>query len=82
MKCKTCNLEITENCNYNQGRCPHRKPMIEIQPKDTSKGHFYVSLVKSGFRMGAGIALIRGELITAGALLIIAEALGIVEELV
>jgi len=55
---------------------------VEVQPKDTSKGHFYVSLVKSGFRMGAGIALIRGELITAGALLIIAEALGIVEELV
>lgn len=55
---------------------------MEVQPKDTSKGHFYVSLVKSGFRMGAGIALIRGELITAGALLIIAECLGIVEEMV
>ena len=55
---------------------------MEIQPKDTSKGHFYVSLVKSGFRMGAGIAFIRGELITAGALLIFAEMLGIVEELV
>jgi hypothetical protein len=55
---------------------------MEIQPKDTSKGHFYVSLVKSGFRMGAGIALIRGELVTAGALLIIAEALGILEEMV
>lgn len=56
--------------------------MIDIQPKDTSKGHFYVSMVKSGFRVGAGIALVRGELITAGALLIIAELLGIVEELV
>lgn len=55
---------------------------MEIQPKDTSKGHFYVSLVKSGFRIGAGIALIRGQLITAGALFILAEVLGIVEELV
>jgi hypothetical protein len=55
---------------------------VEIQPKDTSKGHFYVSLVKSGFRIGAGIALVRGELVTAGALLILAEILGILEEMV
>lgn len=55
---------------------------VEVQPKDTSRGHFYVSIVKSGFRIGAGIALIRGELVTAGALLIFAEMLGIVEELV
>lgn len=55
---------------------------MEIQPKDTSKGHFYVSLVKSGLRIGAGVALLRGQLITAGALFIAAEVLGIVEELV
>lgn len=29
MKCKTCNLEVTENCNWNQGRCPHRPAMID-----------------------------------------------------
>jgi len=55
---------------------------FEVQPKDPSKGHFYVSLVKSGFRIGAGIALVRGHLVTAGALLIFAELLGILEELV
>lgn len=55
---------------------------IEVQPKDTSRGHFYVSLVKSGLRIGAGIALIRGHIVTAGALFIGAEILGIVEELV
>ncbi len=55
---------------------------MNIQPKDTSKGHFYVSLIKSGFRIGAGIALVRGAVVTAGALLIAAEILGIVEELV
>lgn len=55
---------------------------MNIQPKDTSKGHFYVSLVKSGFRIGAGIALMRGEIWLAGALLIAAEVLGILEELV
>ena len=24
-KCETCNHKIHEGCNYNQGRCPHRK---------------------------------------------------------
>jgi hypothetical protein len=55
---------------------------MNIQPKDTSKGHFYVSLAKSGLRIGAGIALLRGELWFAGVLFIAAEALGILEELV
>ena len=82
MKCKFCNTEVKEDCAYNQGRCPHRKPMIEIQPKDTSKGHFYVSLVKSVLRITAGGALISGFIVHAGVLLIAAEVLGIVEELV
>lgn len=56
--------------------------MMNIQPKDTSKGHFYVSLAKSGLRIGAGIALLRGEIVLAGVLFIAAEALGILEELV
>lgn len=55
---------------------------MDIQPKDTSRGHFYVSIVKSVFRIGAGIALVSGNVITAGVLLITAEVLGIVEELV
>ncbi len=50
--------------------------------KDPGRGHFYVSLVKSVFRIGAGIALVCGNVITAGALLITAEVLGIIEELV
>lgn len=56
--------------------------MIEVQPKDTSKGHFYTSLVKSVLRIGAGAALMSGMLYWGGALLIVAEILGIVEELV
>jgi hypothetical protein len=56
--------------------------MIEIQPKDTSRGHFYVSLVKSVLRIGAGISLIMVGFSEAGTLLIAAEVLGIVEELV
>jgi len=55
---------------------------MNIQPKDTSKGHFYVSLAKSGLRIGAGITLIQGLIVPAGVLFIAAEVLGIVEELV
>lgn len=56
---------------------------MEIQPKDTSHGHFYVSLVKSATRIAAGIALIWPQnIVLAGVFLIAAELLGIVEELV
>jgi hypothetical protein len=56
--------------------------MIEIQPKDTSKGHFYVSIIKSGMRIAAAFRLMQGDMFGAGVFLIIAEALGILEELV
>ena len=82
MICNTCNKEYTSACSFNQGRCPHHPPMINIQPKDTSKGHFYVSLAKSGLRILAGANLMFGHFYIAGLLLILAEVLGIVEELV
>lgn len=55
---------------------------MNVQPKDTSKGHFYVSIAKSAVRIAAGAALIMGALVVCGALIILAEILGIVEELV
>ena len=64
---------------------------MEVQPKDTSKGHFYVSLAKSFIRIVAGVCLVLVDvepvttisfIKTAGALLIAAELLGIIEELV
>ena len=55
---------------------------IEVQPKDPSRGHFYVSLAKSALRIVAGIFLIDGNLLVAGSLLILAEGLGVIEELV
>ena len=55
---------------------------IEAQPRDTSKGHFYVSLVKSIIRIAAGNALIMGSMVIAGGLLIVAELLGVLEEVV
>jgi len=81
-KCNICRQEYTPACDYNQGRCPHHKPMIEIQPRDTSRGHFYVSLAKSALRIVAGGNLVLGNLFWAGTFLILAEVLGIVEELV
>jgi hypothetical protein len=55
---------------------------MNIQPRDTSNGHFFVSLVKSVIRILAGVSLIYGSILVCGALLIVAEVLGIVEELV
>lgn len=56
---------------------------MNLQPKDTSRGHFYVSMVKSATRIASGIALIWPQsIVLAGAFLIAAEVLGIVEELV
>lgn len=80
--CKTCGKEYSPTCDYNQGRCPNHPPMLNIQPKDTSRGHFYVSLVKSGVRIVAGGCLITGNLLMAGICFIMAEVLGIIEELV
>ena len=55
---------------------------LKIQPKDTSRGHFYVSLAKSVLRILAGTAFCWGLIYAGGMLLILAEGLGIVEELV
>ena len=55
---------------------------MEVQPKDVSKNHFYVSLIKSGIRILAALALIDNELVVAGSLFVIAEVLGVLEEVV
>jgi hypothetical protein len=44
--------------------------------------HKYISFVKSGFRIAAGFALALGYLQGAGLLLVLAEILGIAEEVV
>lgn len=55
---------------------------LEVQPKDTSRGHFYVSVLKSAVRIAAGVTLIAAGLALPGWLFILAEVLGIVEEVV
>ena len=62
----------------------------KVQPKDPSKKHFYISMVKSVVRIAAGGAFVWAgysleipfvPFILGGALLIVAEVLGIAEEL-
>ena len=47
-----------------------------------AKWHLRISLIKSIFRICAGFALFAGSMQNAGILLVFAEVLGIVEELV
>lgn len=49
--------------------------------KDPSKKHFYISIIKSVIRIGAGWTFITGNIVAGGTLLILAELLGILEEL-
>lgn len=46
------------------------------------KMHLYVSIAKSGLRILAGVALASSMFVSSGILFILAEILGIVEELV
>jgi hypothetical protein len=43
--------------------------------------HFNISIVKSALRIAAGITLCKSDIWVAGMLFIVAEILGIVEEL-
>ena len=46
------------------------------------KWHLRISLAKSLLRFGAGFYLILGNLVMAGVLIVLAEILGVLEELV
>lgn len=53
-----------------------------MQPKESkSNTHFNISLLKSCIRIVAGVTLIKGEISISGILFIIAEFLGIAEEI-
>jgi hypothetical protein len=63
--------------------------VLDNTPTETStvkhpdaRKHLYVSLAKSAIRIVAGGCLITGNLLMAGVCFILAEVLGIVEELV
>jgi hypothetical protein len=61
---------------------PIPEKIIMPASKDPGMGHFYVSMIKSALRIIAGGSLIFGLIMTAGILFVIAELLGILEELV
>jgi len=53
-----------------------------MQPKESkSQWHFWTSFVKSCIRIFAGFAIIGGSLVAGGIGIILAEFLGIAEEL-
>jgi hypothetical protein len=56
-------------------------PEVEYRHPDPIK-HKYISFAKSGIRIVAGACLISGNFVFAGAGFILAEILGIVEEIV
>lgn len=55
---------------------------MDIQTKDPGRGHFYVSLAKSAIRIFAGGVLMSGNFWLAGCCIVLAEVLGVVEEIV
>lgn len=53
-----------------------------MQPKESKTNrHFTISMIKSAVRIAAGVDLALGNIWYAGVLLVIAEVLGVVEEL-
>lgn len=46
MKCNTCGDEITANCTWRQGRCPHIPSMFDQIISDPYKARYY-NLVQS-----------------------------------
>jgi hypothetical protein len=56
-------------------------PEVEYRHPDPIK-HKYISFAKSGIRIVAGVCLVSGNFVFAGIGFILAEILGIVEEIV
>lgn len=89
-KCFVCNKEYSPSCDYKQGRCPNHPPLIKlIEPMSEENVnhpdptlHKYISFAKSGLRIVAGGCLYVDNLPIAGIFFIVAEALGVVEEMV
>ena len=84
--CRTCSRPYSPDCDYQQGRCPHHPPLIDLEKimrQPDPQKHFILSLIKSALRIAAGISLIWPQnMILAGIFLIFAEAVGVAEEMV
>lgn len=77
------NIEIMKDLRNKLDSVINREDtdMFTVKTPDPIK-HKYISFVKSGFRILAGATLCFGEFVIAGMLLIVAEALGVLEEMV
>jgi len=61
---------------------PERVTVPVGEPKDPSNKHFYISLIKSALRIvGCTAVLLGGSIMYLAALFLLAELLGIAEEL-
>lgn len=58
IKCNTCNHDIHDDCDYNQGRCPHRKPMIDV----SNHSAFFFKLLSRLMILSGGVALFMASL--------------------
>jgi hypothetical protein len=52
MKCEACGNEIKTNCDWQQGRCPHRHPVFNEIVLDTYKMRVYnmFEMIKGWFK--------------------------------
>jgi hypothetical protein len=52
MKCNTCGETIKPDCDYRQGRCPHRRALVDEILSDTYKTRFYnlINSIKNWFK--------------------------------
>ena len=52
MKCNYCGKKIEENCDWRQGRCPHRKPLIDTVWLDIYRTRFlnFINAIKNPFK--------------------------------
>jgi hypothetical protein len=86
VNCSICGKSYSPDCDYRQGRCPHHLPLINLETlmnQPDARRHFQLSMVKSAARIAAGISLVWPQnLILAGVFLILAEVIGVAEEMV
>jgi hypothetical protein len=78
------NIEVMKDLRSRIDKVLAGEPVVqevEYRHPDPIK-HKYISFAKSGIRIVAGACLISGNFVFAGAGFILAEILGIVEELV
>lgn len=76
------NIEVMKDLRNRIDAVLHTNENSNTIAHPDAKKHLYVSLAKSVLRIVAGGFLVTGDFVVAGALFIVAEILGIAEELV